>query len=64
MSRSMEGLGNTLGATIVEAMRQDTIGACQVLSTDATGAAIHPGPLNGGPSRPCRTGQFFAVVTD
>jgi transposase len=64
MSRSMEGLGNTLAATIVEAMRLDTIHACQVLSTDATGAAIQPGPLNGGPSRPCRTGHFFAVVAD
>jgi transposase len=64
MSRAMEGLGNTLAATIVEAMRQDTLATCQVLSTDATGAAIQPGPLNGGPSRPCRRGHFFAVVAD
>ena len=40
MSRYMEHAGNTLGATIVQAMWADAIANAQVISTDATGDGI------------------------
>lgn len=64
MCRGMEELGNTLGATVVHAMLDDARAHCGVLSTDATGAAIQPGPLDGGPKRPCKKGHFFTIVAD
>lgn len=64
MGRCMEQLGNTLGATIVRAMFNDAITNCSVLSTDATGAAIQPGPRDGGPKRACKKGHFFTIVAD
>jgi transposase len=64
MCRAMEELGGTLGATIVHAMLEDARAHCGVLSTDATGAAIQPGPREGGPKRPCKKGHFFTIVAD
>jgi transposase len=64
MSRAMEELGSTLGATVVEAMLADARAHCGVLSTDATGAAIQPGARNGGPKQPCKKGHFFTIVAD
>ena len=64
MCRAMEDLGNTLGATVVHAMLENARAHCGVLSTDATGAAIQPGPLHGGPKRPCKKGHFFTIVAD
>jgi hypothetical protein len=64
MCRAMEELGGTLGATIVHAMVEDARAHCGVLSTDATGAAIQPGPREGGPKRPCKKGHFFTIVAD
>ena len=64
MCRAMEELGNVLGATIMHAALQDARTRCGVLSTDATGAAIQPGPREGGPKRACTKGHFFTVVAD
>jgi hypothetical protein len=64
MCRSMEELGGTLGATVVHAMTEDARAHCNVLSTDATGGAIQPGPREGGPKRACKKGHFFTVVAD
>jgi transposase len=64
MCRAMEELGGTLGATVVHAMIEDARAHCGVLSTDATGAAIQPGPREGGPKRPCKNGHFFTIVAD
>ena len=64
MCRAMEELGGTLGATVVHAMVEDARAHCGVLSTDATGAAIQPGPREGGPKRPCKKGHFFTIVAD
>ena len=64
MCRNLEGLGSTLGATIVHAMLRDAIETCSVLSTDATGAAIQPGARDGGPKRACKKGHFFTIVAD
>jgi len=64
MCRNMEELGNALGATVVHAMFEHARTECQVLSTDATGASIQPGPREGGPKRPCKKGHFFTIVAD
>jgi transposase len=64
MCRNAEDVGNALGATVVEAMMRDALTTCAVLSTDATGAAIHPGQRNGGPKQSCRNGHFFTIVAD
>ena len=64
MCRAMEELGNTLGATVVQAALDDARARCGVLSTDATGAAIQPGAREGGPKRPCKKGHFFTIVAD
>lgn len=64
MCRNVEEVGSTLGATIVHAMMRDTIENCTVLSTDATGAAIQPGPRDGGPKQSCKKGHFFTIVAD
>jgi transposase len=64
MCRNLEEVGSVLGATVVNAMMRDAIEHCAVLSTDATGAAIQPGPREGGPKRPCKKGHFFTIVAD
>jgi transposase len=64
MCRNLEEVGNVLGATVVHAMMRDAIEHCAVLSTDATGAAIQPGPRHGGPKRACKKGHFFTIVAD
>jgi transposase len=64
MSRTMEELGNVVGATVVHAMLEDARAHCGVLSTDATGGAIQPGARDGGPKRPCDKGHFFTIVAD
>jgi len=64
MCRAMEELGNTVGATVVHAMLVDAREHGQVLSTDATGAAIQPGARNGGPKQACKKGHFFTIVVD
>jgi len=64
MCRNMEEIGNALGSTVVGAMLDHARSCCQVLSTDATGASIQPGPLDGGARRPCKKGHFFTIVAD
>jgi transposase len=64
MCRNLEEVGNALGATVVHAMMRDAIEHCGVLSTDATGASIQPGPREGGPKRACKKGHFFTIVAD
>ncbi|MBK6519879.1 MAG: transposase [Polyangiaceae bacterium] len=64
MCRNMEEIGSLLSATVVSAMLEHARTACQVLSTDATGAAIQPGPRGEGPKRPCKKGHFFTIVAD
>ena len=63
MCRYAEDTGATLGA-IVEAARKEAFATAFCLSTDATGAAIQPGPLVDGQRRPCRKGHFFVVLAD
>ena len=68
MSRWLEDLGATLGATIVEAMRKDAIATAFCLATDATGIAIQPPrdaePGTRKPRKPCKRGHIFVTVAD
>lgn len=64
MSRYVEHAGNTLGATVVAAMWRDAIATGQMISTDATGAAIQPTKAKDGKSLACKKGHFFTAVVD
>jgi len=65
MGRYVEHAGNTLGATIVQAMWADAIANAQVISTDATGALIQPEKgAPGGLAQACKKGHFFTAVVD
>lgn len=64
MSRYVEHAGNTLGATVVAAMWRDAIANGQMISTDATGAAIQPTKAKDGRSLACKKGHFFIAVVD
>jgi transposase len=64
MSRYVEHVGSTLGATIVHAMWQDALTNAQVISTDATGALIQPVKTKGGRPQACKKGHFFTAVVD
>lgn len=64
MSRYVEHAGNTLGATIVQAMWRDALANGQVISTDATGALVQPGKSKDGRPQACKKGHFFTAVVD
>ena len=63
MSRYAEHVGATFGC-IVEAARAEAISSAVCLSTDATGIAIQPTPLDNGKRQPCRKGHFFVTLAD
>ena len=64
MSRYVEQVGNTLGATIVQAMWADAIANAHVISTDATGALVQPVKNSDGKAQSCKKGHFFTAVVD
>lgn len=63
MCRYAEDVGATLGC-IVEAQRKEALASAFCLSTDATGVAIQPTPLDDGKHQPCRKGHFFVTLAD
>jgi len=64
MSRWLETLGATFGATVIHAARKDAIDNAFCIATDATGFAIQPGPSDDGVRRPCRKGHYFVMLAD
>ncbi len=64
MSRWVEQLGATFGATIVHAARQEAFSTAFCMATDATGFAIQPGPSDDGKRHPCRRGHYFVLIAD
>ena len=64
MSRWLEQLGGTVGATVVEAMRQEALRTAFCIATDATGILIQPIPDRDQPRRACRRGHFFVQIAD
>lgn len=64
MSRWVEQLGATLGATVIEAAKRDALATAFCMMTDATGFAVQPGPSEDGVRRPCRKGHYFVLIAD
>jgi len=63
MCRYAEHVGATLGC-VVDAMASEAKQKAFCLSTDATGAAIQPARIPGGPRQACAKGHFFVVLAD
>lgn len=65
MSRWMEQLGGTLGATIIHVMRIEALATAMCLSTDATGILVQRGrdPTTKA-RRPCKKGHYFVQIAD
>ncbi len=64
MSRWLEHIGATFGATIVEAMRKEALRTAFCIATDATGVAVQPEPTKDGQRQACRRGHYFVQVAD
>ena len=64
MSRWLEELGGAMGATIVEAARQEALATAFCISTDATGIAIQPERTSEKIRRACRRGHYFVQIAD
>ncbi len=64
MCRWNEDVGGTVGATVVEAMRQDALRTAFCISTDATGVLVQP--VQGGDQtrRGCRHAHFLVQIAD
>ncbi len=65
MSRWLEQLGATLGATILRVMRIEALAKAMCLSTDATGILVQQGrdPTTGA-RRACKKGHYFVQIAD
>lgn len=65
MSRWLEELGGTVGATVLEAMRTEAFATAMCLSTDATGILVQRGrdPTTKA-RRACKKGHFFVQIAD
>lgn len=67
MSRWMEDLGASFGATVVEAANKDAFDNAFCILTDATGFAVQPGRFEDPKNkkrRPCRKGHYFVRIAD
>ena len=64
MCRWSEDIGATVGATVIEAMRQDALRTAFCVSTDATGVLVQP--VKGGDQsrRGCRHAHFLVQIAD
>ncbi|MBA2685790.1 MAG: IS66 family transposase [Actinobacteria bacterium] len=64
MSRWLEELGMSVGATIVAAMRDDAFAHAFCISTDATGVLVQPIPSVDKMPRSCHRGHYFVQIAD
>lgn len=64
MSRWLEDLGLTVGATVVAAMRDDALAHAFCISTDATGVLVQPIPGGHQQPRACKRGHYFVQLAD
>jgi len=64
LSRWLEQLGATVGATVVEAMRKEALATAFCIATDATGILIQPIREADRARRACRRGHFFVQIAD
>jgi transposase len=64
MSRWLEHLGATLGATVVHAMREHAMKTAFCIATDATGIAVQPIRTHEKQRKPCKRGHFLVQIAD
>lgn len=64
MGRWSEDVGATVGATVVEAMRQDALRTAFCISTDATGVLVQPTKGGDQARRGCRHAHFLVQIAD
>jgi transposase len=64
LCRWSEEVGATVGATVVEAMRQDALRTAFCISTDATGVLVQPARSDDQVNRGCRRGHFLVQIAD
>lgn len=64
MSRWLEELGMTVGATVVSAMRDDAMAHAFCIATDATGVLVQPIPGGDKQRRACQRGHYFVQIAD
>lgn len=64
MSRWLEEIGGAVGATVVEAMRQETLATAFCIATDATGIRVQPEARDDKKSQPCRRAHFVVQIAD
>ncbi len=64
MSRWVQDVGLTVGATVVRAMHDDAFKNAFCLSTDATGVLVQPTREGDQVRRACRRGHFFVQIAD
>jgi transposase len=64
MSRWLEDLGMSVGATVVAAMRADALAHAFCIATDATGVLVQPIPGGDQAPRACRRGHYFVQIAD
>jgi transposase len=64
MSRMMEAIGATFGATVVYAMRLDAMVNAFCIATDATGLKVLPKPRADKKRQACKSGHFLVLIAD
>lgn len=64
MSRWLEDLGMTLGATVVTAMRDEALATAFCIATDATGVLVQPMKSGDQVRRPARKGHYLVQLAD
>jgi len=64
MSRWLEDLGMSVGATVVAAMRGDALAHAFCIATDATGVLVQPIPSGDKQRRACTRGHYFVQIAD
>jgi transposase len=64
MSRWLEDLGMTVGATIVAAMRDDALAHAFCIATDATGVLVQPIRTGDKQRRACARGHYLVQIAD
>lgn len=64
MSRWVEDIGATLGATIVETAYRDAVANASIVATDATGILVQPVATHEKKSQPCKRGHYFTQIFD
>jgi transposase len=64
MSRWLQDLGLTVGATVITAMRDDALAHAFCIATDATGVLVQPIPGGDQQRRACQRGHYFVQLAD